>query len=204
MDFITTLTFLGAIFIFMATPGPGVLAVVSRALSSGFLHAFFMSIGMVFGDIIFLLLAIFGLSVIASAYSTIFTIIKILGGIYLIYLGFRVYMSKTSHFNTGTIKSKNFINDFISGLFITLGNPKVIAFYIGFLPTFVNLSKLTYKDTCLVVSLVLSTLLTILVSYAYFASKAKIAIKKPKIQNILNKTSGGIMMLIGGLLILKQ
>ncbi len=202
MDLITTLTFLGAIFIFMATPGPGVLAVVSRALSSGFSHAFFMSIGMVLGDIIFLLLAIFGLSVIASTYSTIFTIIKILGGIYLIYLGLRVYMSKTSHFNTGAIKSKSFINDFISGLFITLGNPKVIAFYIGFLPTFVNLSKLTYKDTCLVVSLVLSTLLIILISYAYFASKAKTAIKNPKIQNIVNKISGGVMMLIGGLLIL--
>ncbi len=186
----------------MATPGPGVLAVVSRALGSGFSHAMFMSFGMVAGDVIFLLLTIFGLSLIASTFSTLFVLIKIVGGIYLIYLGFKIYLSKTSHFNTTPKKSSGYRGDFFAGLFITLGNPKVIAFYVGFLPTFVNLSSLTYKDTLLVVFLVLSTLSLILTSYAYFATKAKESIKNPKTQNILNRVAGSVMIFVGGLLIL--
>jgi len=202
MDFLTTLTFLGAIIIFMATPGPGTLAVVSRALASGFIHATFMSAGMVLGDIVFLLLTILGLSVVATAFSTVFVIIKIIGGIYLIYLGLKIFMAKTSHFSTTAKKSYSYTGDFLSGLFITLSNPKVIAFYIGFLPTFVDLSNLTHKDMFLVVSLVLTTLSIILLNYAYFASRAKEAIKKPKIQNIINKLAGSVMILVGGFLML--
>ncbi|MCF6173735.1 MAG: LysE family translocator [Campylobacteraceae bacterium] len=202
MDLVTSLAFLGAIIIFMATPGPGVLAVVSRALSSGFWHAVFMSIGMVAGDIIFLLFAILGLGVVAAKFSFVFIIIKFLGGIYLIYLGLKIFMAKTSHFDVNAKKSFSYIGDFVSGLLITLSNPKVIAFYIGFLPTFVDMQKLTHKDTVLVVSLVLITLSIILLAYAYFASRAKELIKKPKIQNIINKLTGSVMILVGGFLII--
>lgn len=204
MDLFTILTFIGAIFIFMATPGPGVLSVVSRALGSGFAHAIFMSMGMVLGDVIFLLLAILGLSVVATTFSTVFITIKILGGIYLIYLGLKIFKAKTSHFDTISHKHTNYVGDFFAGLFITLSNPKVIAFYIGFLPTFVNLAKLDSEDILLVVFIVLSTLSLILTSYAYFASRAKDVIKKPEIQNMMNKTAGSIMIFIGGFLIVKQ
>ncbi|MFK5881366.1 MAG: LysE family translocator [Sulfurospirillum sp.] len=204
MDLLSIFTFIGAIFIFMATPGPGVLAVISRALGSGFSHAMFMSLGMVLGDIIFLLLTIFGLSVIASTFSTIFIIIKILGGIYLIYLGIKMYMSKTSYFDTNIKESSSFAGDFFAGVFITLSNPKVIAFYVGFLPTFIDLSNLTYEDTALVVFLVLTILSLILSSYAYFASKAKESIRHKKTQTILNRVAGTVMIFVGGLLILKK
>lgn len=90
MDFITILAFSGALFIFMASPGPGTFAVVARALGSGFKHAFSMSMGMVLGDLVFLLMAIFGLSAIASMMGEIFIIIKYIGGLYLLYLGYKI------------------------------------------------------------------------------------------------------------------
>ena len=204
MDFLTTLTFMGAIFIFMATPGPGTLTIVSRALSSGFKHAIFMSLGMALGDIIFLLLAIFGLNIVAQTFSTLFIIIKVLGGAYLIYLGLKIFMAKTSHFSTNSQKNSSLTREFLSGLFISLSNPKVIAFYVGFLPTFVDLSKLTHKDILLLVFLILSILLTVLTAYAYFANRAKEIIKKPKTQNIMNRFAGSIMMLVGVFLIIMQ
>jgi len=204
LDFLTTLSFVGAMFVFMATPGVGVLSVVSRALSSGFSHAFCMSMGMVLGDIVFLVLTIFGLSMIAKTFYDIFVLIKILGGIYLIYLGIKIYLSKTSHFKSTTKKSSSYTEDFFAGLFITLSNPKVIAFYVGFLPTFIDMSKLTHKDTFFVVFLVLFTLTLILTSYSYFASKAKESMKRAKTQNILNKIAGSVMIFVGGLLILKR
>ncbi len=188
----------------MATPGPGVLAIVSRALSSGFSHAVIMSVGMVLGDVTFLLLAIFGLSIVASTFSTVFTVIKILGGIYLIYLGLKIFTSKTSYFDANIKKSNNFVGDFFAGLFISLSNPKVIAFYIGFLPTFIDLSNLTFEDIVLVSFLVLGTLLCVLTLYAYFASKAKESIKKKRTQNIINIVAGSVMVFIGGFLILRR
>jgi len=192
----------GVIFIFMATPGLGVLSVVSRALSSGFKHAIFMSLGMVLGDIIFLLLSIFGLGMIATSFSTLFIIIKIIGGVYLVFLGLKIFMAKTSHFDTTPKKNSTLFLDFSSGLFITLSNPKVIAFYVGFLPAFIDLSKLNDKDVALVAFLVLMTLSSILFLYAYFASRAKELIKKAKTQMILNRTAGAIMAIIGCFLIL--
>ncbi len=204
MDLISILTFTAAIFIFMASPGPGTFAVISRAIGSGFTHAVFMSSGMVMGDVIFLLLAIFGLSAIASSMSDIFLIVKYIGGIYLIYLGIKIITTKVLGQTIKSSKSSSYLGDFISGFFISLSNPKVIVFYIGFLPTFVDLSTLTPGDTVLVVTLVLVMLSTILCSYAYFASRAREAIKKPKAQKIMNRVAGGTMILIGVLLLARQ
>lgn len=202
MDGFSVFTFIGTLFVFMATPGPGVLAVVSRALGSSFVHALCMSLGMLAGDVIFLLLAIFGLSIIASTYVTTFAIIKILGGLYLIYLGLKIYLSKTSHFDANTKKSNSFTGDFFTGLFITLSNPKVIAFYVGFLPTFVDLSNLSHKDIVLIVFLVLSVLSSILLLYAYFASRAKEVMKRKRTQKIIGRISGSVMILVGCLLLI--
>lgn len=204
MDLFTSLAFLGAIFIFMATPGPGVLAVVSRALGSGLPYALSMSVGMVVGDIVFLLLSIYGLSIVASKFYTLFLIVKISGGLYLVYIGYKMFISKNSSFLLQKSKKRGLFGDFLSGLFITLSNPKVIAFYIGFLPTFVDLQNITFKDTVIVVTMVLTTLVFILSFYAYFASKAKENIKNPKIGSIINKTAGISMMAVGGLLLMKR
>ncbi len=76
MDFLASLAFSGALFIFMASPGPGTFAVVARGLGSGFSHAFSMSLGMVLGDLVFLLMAIFGLNAIAHMMGDIFIIVK--------------------------------------------------------------------------------------------------------------------------------
>jgi len=201
MDFVTLLSFFGAIFIFMATPGPGVLAVVSRALGSGFSYAICMSAGMVLGDIVFLSLSLFGLSVIASKYSTLFLLIKVAGGLYLLYIGWKIVSSKTSYFDLEIKKRSSYIGDFLAGLFITLGNPKVIAFYVGFLPTFFDFSKMDKNSIITIVSVVLLTLGTILTFYSYFAVKAKELIKEEKNQRILNLISGFAMSFVGAFLI---
>jgi len=126
MDFLTILAFSGALFIFMASPGPGTFAIVARALGSGFSHAFSMSLGIVLGDLVFLLMAIFGLNAIAHMMGDIFILVKYIGGVYLIYLGIKIFRSKPS---TGTIKSstsKSLGKDFLSGFIVCVSNPKVI------------------------------------------------------------------------------
>lgn len=204
MDILTILAFSGALFIFMASPGPGTFAIIARALGSGFNHAFAMSLGIVLGDFIFLLMAIFGLSAIASIMGNIFIIAKYIGGFYLLYLGYKIFTSKPSQDSVKNIKSKSYMKDFLSGFFVCISNPKVILFYLGFLPTFIDLNSLDLSDIVLISTLVVSILILVLGTYAYFAMRAKNLTKKPRAQKIMNKFAGGIMIGVGSTLIVKS
>ena len=99
MSLLNIFAFSLAMFLLAITPGPGVFATISRALSSGFLNASFVVMGIVIGDIIFLLLAIFGLSAIASILGDFFILVKYLGGIYLLFLGYKILTSKEQETN---------------------------------------------------------------------------------------------------------
>ena len=77
-----------------ASPGPGVFATIARALASGFRPSLAVIGGIVLGDVIFLLFAAFGLSMVARALGNMFFIVKICGGAYLIWLGIRIWFKK--------------------------------------------------------------------------------------------------------------
>jgi len=157
-----------------ASPGPGVFATVARSLASGFRPALGVISGIILGDIIFLLLATFGLSVIAQALGDLFLVVKICGGAYLVFLGVKLWV-KNPEFASGQYGKCTGLGweNFTSGLIITLSNPKVILFYCGFLPSFLDLSLLTMFDLMVVVAIVSTVLASVLGTYAYLASRAR-------------------------------
>ena len=187
-----------AMLILAASPGPGVFATVARALASGFRPALAVICGIVLGDIIFLLFAFFGLSLIAQALGDLFFIVKICGGAYLIFLGIKIWIrepalaSNENGKHTGTVWG-----NFVSGLIITLSNPKVILFYCGFLPTFLDLSALTLSDLALVVGIITIVLASVLTIYAFLASRARRMFTNQKAVRRLNRAAGGVMLATG-------
>jgi len=204
VDFLAYLVFSGTLFVLMASPGPGTIAVMARGLGSGFTHAISMGMGMVLGDLVYVLVAIFGLSTIASMMGDIFIVIKYIGGAYLIYLGVKIFASKPSNQAIKSSKSKSYVKDFISGFLICISNPKVILFYLGFLPTFVDLNNLLLEDIVMISVIVVILLTTVMSGYAYFSSKAREAMKKPKAQTIMNRFAGSVMLGAGTALIFKS
>ncbi len=204
MTFYNSLALVGAVFLLAASPGPGLFAVISRALANGFSHASVMVMGLILGDIIYVLMAIYGLNAAASIMGDFFIIVKYIGGIYLIYLGYKIWSSEVKELDNDDSSEISWNSNFFSGLFITLGNPKVIIFYLGFLPVFMNLEVLTTIDVILVVFIVTITLAVVILTYAYLAAKSKKLFKSKKSMQKLNKISGGVMMGAGGLLILKN
>ena len=192
-----------AMFLLAITPGPGVFATVSKALSSGFNHAVPVVIGIVVGDLMFLLLAIYGLSMIAETFSDLFTIIKYLGAGYLIWLGIKLWRSTPSETNISELKPQSNRLSFLGGLSITLGNPKVILFYLGFLPTFVDLKTLSNTDVALVAFVVSLVLGSVMLFYAFAASRARELFKSESAQNKMNKTAGSVMIGTGAILLSK-
>ena len=203
MSLLNIFAFSLAMFLLAITPGPGVFATISRALSSGFLNASFVVMGIVIGDIIFLLLAIFGLSAIASILGDFFILVKYLGGIYLLFLGYKILTSKEQETNLKGIYELSRKKNFLTGLIITLSNPKVLLFYLGFLPTFINLQTLTAIDIFIISTVVTIVLGGVMLAYAYSASSAKNLFKSKSSKRKMNIAAGSVMISAGAVLIIK-
>jgi threonine/homoserine/homoserine lactone efflux protein len=201
---VTLVSILGlaaAMFLLAITPGPGVFAAVSKALASGFRHAVPVVAGIVVGDLVFLLFAIYGLAVIAETFSLIFTAVKYFGGVYLIWLGIRLWRSTPASLEIAESISQSKRFSFFGGLSITLGNPKVILFYLGFLPTFLDLQSLTNLDIAVVAFVVSVVLGAVMLLYAFMASRARELLKSERAQNRMNRTAGSVMIGTGAVLL---
>lgn len=193
----------GAMFLLAITPGPGVFATISRAIASGFANASFVVLGIVLGDIVFLLLAIFGLSSVALYLGDFFIFIKYIGGIYLLYLAYKILISKEHETEVHAVKELSWQKNFLTGLFITLGNPKVILFYLGFLPTFMNLEALSVLDIIIACTIVTVILSSVMLFYAYTASGAKKLFKSKKAKKKMKIASAGVMATAGTSVIIR-
>ena len=195
MSLEAAITFAIAIFIFGITPGPGTFALLARALSSGAKSCLPMSFGMAVSDIIYLILATFGLAAIAENYSGLFTAIRFLGAAYLLYLGWKMWTTNVdTHFEKEKSKTSNWVAGFIQGFLISASNPKVILFYIAFLPTFIDLTTLTQQDIVLVSIITFFALVAGLMLVSIAASSVRQYLKSPKAVTRLNRTAGGIMI----------
>lgn len=205
MTFEAALTFALAVFIFGITPGPGVFAIMARALVNGSGSCFFLALGMTISDILYLIAACFGLAAIATHWAELFLAIRVLGACYLFYLGWKIWTTRAadSHVVQGR-KSKNQILSFIQGFLISISNPKVILFYIAFLPTFLDVSSLAGTDIVLVSFLTLFSLMLGLNLIAFFAAKASRFFGSERGQKYLNRSAGSIMMSAGAFLLLKS
>lgn len=201
MGFEAALSFFIAIFIFGITPGPGIFALLARSLNSGAKSCFMLALGMSVSDCVYLVLACFGLATIATHYSEVFTIIRFLGAAYLLYLGYKMWVSPIEvNFDESAQKSYGSISSFIQGFLISASNPKVILFYIAFLPTFMDLSVLTAADISLAVILTLVALMLGLMLISALASRARLFFRSERAMRRLNKSAGSLMIGAAGFL----
>ena len=198
MSLYSAIGFTVAMLILAASPGPGVFATVARALASGFRPALVVICGIVLGDVIFLLFAAFGLSMVAQVLGNMFFIVKICGGAYLIWLGIKIWLKDPEPLaDTRNPDTRSQWGNFVSGLVITLSNPKVILFYCGFLPTFLDLPTLTVFDLAIVVAIISAVLVCVLGTYAYLASRARKLFTRRRSVRRLTRAAGGVMVAAG-------
>lgn len=194
MTFHSALSFFIAIFIFGITPGPGTFAILARALVSGASACFFLALGMVISDILYLVFACFGLAALAEHWSAAFTVVRLLGAVYLVYLGGKLWLTSraTEVGRSGAHESRRL--SFLQGFVISASNPKVILFYIAFLPTFMDLTVLSRGDVALAALLTLVGLMCGLMLVARGASSARRFMDSSRGRKLLNRTSGSVMI----------
>ncbi|SFF80371.1 LysE family translocator [Neptunomonas qingdaonensis] len=201
MSFESAITFFIAIFIFGITPGPGIFAIIARAMVEGSRSCFLLALGMVSSDIVYLVLACLGLAAIAEHWGELFTIIRFTGAAYLCYLGWKLWTTPIDLCeDTPVSKPRHGIKSFLQGFLISASNPKVILFYIAFLPTFMNLSVLSIADIALASVLQLFALMLGVMLIAHMASKARRIFRSAKAMRNLNRSAGSIMIGAGAFL----
>lgn len=194
MSIETSISFLIAIFIFGITPGPGVFAILARALASGAMACFSLALGIVISDIIYLLLACYGLAALAEHWSEAFMIVRIVGAMYLIYLGVKMWRATRQQLSVEIDLKEKHGRSFLQGFLISASNPKVILFYIAFLPTFIDLTILSPRDMILAAFLTLIGLMSGLMMIAFSAASARRYVRSERGQKVLNRTAGSVMI----------
>jgi threonine/homoserine/homoserine lactone efflux protein len=183
-----------AVFVLALTPGPVVVATVARSMVSGFAPALGFVAGVAAVDLGYLLLAVFGMSAIASVLGELFIAVKIAGAAYLVWLGFKLWTAAATPPAEAAIAPRRFWRSFFEGALVDLGNPKIILFYAAFLPTFADLRALAARDVAIMAAIVVGILLATNLGFAWLASRARGLLKSRRAVRFLNRTSGTLMI----------
>ncbi|HEY4202700.1 MAG TPA: LysE family translocator [Devosiaceae bacterium] len=198
MDIFTLFAFTIAYAIAVLVPGPGVAAVVARALGGGFAAAFPMVLGILAGDLVYLVFAVFGLAAIAHYFNAVFIIVRFAGAAYLLYIAWKFWSAKPGTEQIGPRAEEHWSRTFLAGFSLTLGNPKTIVFYLALLPTVVPLDQMNPLAFTELVAIVIVVLLIIGCGYAFLASRARDFFKSAKALRRLNRTAGVMMAAAAG------
>ncbi len=194
MNLAHLLTFAVALSIAVASPGPGVAAIVARALGSGFRRTLPMIGGLILGDVIYISAAIGGLAALATTFGEVFIVVRWLGAAYLVYLAIRLWRSRPAEAEaTAGRPPGSAAQVFLAGLSITLGNPKVIVFYLALLPALIDLRTVGAAEYLAMIAIVAVVLTLVMSAYAALAGRARAFLATPSRRKLLDRIAGSVM-----------
>lgn len=179
----------------VASPGPGVAAVIARSLAKGTRGAPAFIAGFLVGDLIWFTIAATGLAALAQTAQTLFVVVKYAGAAYLLYLAYKLWTAPVS-----TTEGAAEIDGaqkrwqlFLGSLTLTLANPKTIIFFLALLPTVVRLEELTligFVEIVIAISILLPLTLGV---YVLLADRARRIFKSATAVRRINRGTGAAM-----------
>ena len=185
------LIYCGIYAVVIVTPGPGVVALVARALGSGFRSAIPAALGTALGDIVWMTLSAFGLAFVAEAMGHSFLIVKFAGAAYLLYMGYKYWTAEVGEMPE--VVPTTALQSFLSQLSVTLGNPKAMGFFLAVLPTVVDLHRLNAAGYLQLVLATAVLIPAIMLSYAGLAHHVRAYLTSRRARKRINKTAAVIM-----------
>ncbi|WP_232318761.1 LysE family translocator [Halomonas sp. GT] len=185
-------------------PSTSVALVVARASSAGFSNGCAVAAGIVVGDLIFVLLAVLGMTALADVVGSFFLILRYLAGAYLIWFGISLIRSKaTLQVEYSSRSASKLSASFFSGLLLTLGDVKAIFFYASLFPIFVDLATIQTQDVAVITMITIVTVGGIKLGYAYFAGVVASFGINHRAERAVKVAAGGLMVGTGLYLIAK-
>lgn len=201
VSFWQLLVYAGGMAALWAVPGPVWVALMARALSGGFRAAWPLAVGVALGDLFWPLSAILGLSWIHSVYGDILGLLRWVAAAVFLIMGILLIRKKPQAPGTDSRLTKPGLwAGFSVGLAAVIGNPKAILFYMGALPGFFDLSRLTTPDVLAIILISALVPMAGNLALALFLDRARQLLSTPGNIHRLNLASG--LMLIGVALVI--
>ena len=195
------LFFLAAALLVAITPGPGIFYVAARTLAGGTAEGLASSFGTGVGGLVHVIAGAVGISAIVMASAEAFTLLKIIGALYLIWLGQKTWR-EARIVEPLEVETTGARRAFREGIFVEALNPKTAAFFLAFIPQFVDPSaNLAEQFIALgLISVALNTGADVVVTY--WAAKARAGlVKRPSIIVKMRQMSGAVMCGLGASLL---
>lgn len=194
MDFSTLLAFAVAFLVFAASPGPDNMTIVARTISHGAASGVAYGAGTVVGILIFLTLAVFGLSIIAAEMGIVMTVLRFAGAAYLIWMGFKLWTVEPVLPELQPVsEGRGLLAIFATGVALNLGNPKMPLFYVALLPQVVGTS-LTLGNLVALATVILAVEMVVIGGHVVLAVRARTLLRTPAVVRRVNRTAGGVMV----------
>ena len=190
-----------ALFIAAAIPGPGIAALVGRALGTNTRATLPFIFGLAIGDITYLTIAILGLSIIAKTFAGIFFIIKIIGGLYLLFIAWTFWNEKISTQEIEIKSRQSFLITILGGFSVTMGNPKTIIFYMAMVPNVIDLTAVTFLSWFFLSFITIIILFLALTPYVLLTTKAKNLLSTRRTLKFANRIASTIIAAAGAFIL---
>jgi len=194
MDLATLLAFAAAFFVFAASPGPDNMTIVARTIAHGAASGIAYGAGTVAGILIFLLLAAFGLSILASEMGAVMTVLRYAGAAYLIWMGIKLWTAAPVVPDLQPAgERRGLLAIFATGVALNLGNPKMPLFYVALLPNVVG-STLSLAQVGILAVVILAVEVVVIGGHVILASRARRLLRSTRAVRRMNRAAGGVMV----------
>ncbi|WP_070964121.1 LysE family translocator [Vibrio sonorensis] len=204
MDFDTLIMYSVVAFFYIISPGPAVFLAIYNGALKGMKVAMMSAFGNILGIMCLSTISISGLSAILLASSTLFTIIKVVGATYLVYLGLMQIRAsnKVSAINPAqSVIGQSLSATLKEGLLVAITNPKPILFFAALFPQFLDVSQPIAPQFSIMTAIFMLFSFCSLTTYAYIAARAKNLFSTPKNKKWFQRISGGMFVGLGGSLL---
>lgn len=196
----TWVTFVAASTVLLLIPGPTILLVLSYAISQGRRVAVSTAAGVAVGDLVAMTASLAGLGALVLASSTLFTALKWIGAVYLIYLGIRMILSaRHADFSLPETGEVSTWRTFSHAAAVTALNPKSLAFFIAFVPQFIAPEAALIPQFAILIATFVSLATINALAYALLAGSLRDRLSRPGIIAWLTR-AGGITLIGMGIL----
>lgn len=192
MDLATLALFAAALLVNAGSPGPGIAALVARVTTEGigpvvpFMLAFWI------GELLWLVAAVLGLSALALAFHEVFVALKWLGVAYLCVLAWRLWTRPA--LGAGDLpRAGSAWGTFLAGFALTLGNPKIMVFYVALLPSLLDLGSVGPLGLLELCATALAVMMAVDLGWALAAARARRWLRSPRAQRIANRLGAAAM-----------
>ena len=196
-------------FFYIISPGPAIFLAISNGMACGLKSVFMSSSGNIIGLFILSCISISGLGVVLTSSATLFLIVKIIGALYLIYLGVKQFratkitaMPSKQQINEPQRSSFSFFNE---GFLLALTNPKAILFFMALFPQFINVEKPLPEQFSILTAIFMALSFLSLFSYGFIGKSARGLFRNQAAMTWFHRITGGLFIGMGmGLLQLKN